>query len=90
MQGTDRNARGQEHRRKCSQKKKGLKNNFSGDPKKQGLQKFFSGDLQNFNDSKKKSCPQAEDRAIFEDLRLRDLELRNVRKRSVTVELKNS
>ena len=36
-------AKGQEHRRKCSPKKKALKI-FSGDI----LQNFFSGDLQNF------------------------------------------
>ena len=36
-------AKGQEHRRKCSPKKKAFKI-FSGDL----LQKFFSGDLQNF------------------------------------------
>ena len=32
--------------------------------------KNFSGDLQNFNNAKKQCCPRAEDRAIFEGLRL--------------------
>ena len=36
-------AKDQRHRRKCSPKKKGPPNFFSGDLKKKGVQKFFSG-----------------------------------------------
>ena len=44
--------------------KKGLQNNFSGD-----LQKIFKLTTK-FQLLKKLCCPQAKDRAIFEDLRL--------------------
>ena len=71
LEAKDRNARGQRHRRKCSPKKRSSKVFFRRSPKKRSS-KFFSGDLQNFNDSKKYCCPRAEDRAIFEDLKLRD------------------
>ena len=65
-------------------KKKGLHKNFSSDlpkkkrssqkffkrsPQKNVFQKNFSSASQNFNNSKKKCCPRAEDRPIFEDLR---------------------
>ena len=40
--------------------------------KKKRSSKFFSGDLQNFKNSKKKCCPRVEDRANFEELRLRE------------------
>ena len=55
-------------------KKKGLHKNFSGDLQKKTLCKKFSGAPQTFNNSKNSAVlepRQAEDRAIFEDLRIR-------------------
>ena len=63
--------------------KKGLQNFFSGILQKKGFKIIFSGNLQNkrsskqffrrstkFSQFKKYCCPRAENRAIFEDLRL--------------------
>ena len=52
LEAKNRNARDQGHRRKCSPKKKGLQNFFSGE---KGLQKFFLGDLP-IEENKKKSA----------------------------------
>ena len=74
----------QEHKRKCSLKKRSSRKFFKCSPKKKGvqkffqafflqkndLQKFFSDKLQNFNNSRKQCCPRADDRVIFENLRL--------------------
>ena len=60
------------HRRECSPnkiKKRFSKIFFQAISKKKIFKNFFSGDLKNFNDSK--NSAQAENRAIFEDLRLR-------------------
>ena len=53
LEAKDRNAQGQDkgHKRKCSQKKKGLQKFFSGDLHQNGPGKNFSTDLQNFNHS---------------------------------------
>ena len=52
FEAKDRPSRGQGHKRKCSPKKKGLQNFFSGVLKKKGFQKFFSSEkgLQKFVD----------------------------------------
>ena len=81
LEAKDRNAEGLEHKCKCSPKKS-LQKFFSGNLNKKGLQKFFSGVLSKkhllkfffrrptkFQQFKKKFCPWAEDRAIFEDLK---------------------
>ena len=63
-------AKDQGHRRKCSPKKK-VFTNFSGDLQKQGLQKFFQAIYKILAIQKILLCSRAEDRAIFEDLKLR-------------------
>ena len=86
-------AKDQGQKRQCSPKKKGLQKMFQAISKKRSLKKIveafsskqvknvfqnFFGDLQNFNNLKKKCCPLAEDRAVFEDLRPQGQGLRNV------------
>ena len=75
-------------------KKNGLQKKVLDDLKKKGLQKIFSGELQKkmfknffrrstkFLQFKKLYCPRAEDREIFEDLRLRGQGLQNVSSRT--------
>ena len=65
-------------------KKKGLKNCFSLDlkkKKKRSRKTFFSRSTK-FQPFKKLCCPRAENRAIFEDLRLRGQGLENVSSRT--------
>ena len=78
-------AKDQGHKRKCSQKKKGLHKNFSGDlqKKKRSSQKFFKRSprknvfqknfqaLHKILTIQKYCCPRAEDRPVFKDLRPR-------------------
>ena len=80
-------AKDQEHKRKCSPKKKRSSQNFfrrSPKKEKKGLHKNFSSILHKkklskklfkrstkFQQFKKYCCPRAEDRPIFEDLRPR-------------------
>ena len=82
----DRPFLGQGHRRKCSPKIMSSKFFFRCSKKKsKNLRKTsFStkNDLQNFKDSKKCGCSRAEDRAIFEDLKLRGQGLQNVSSRT--------
>ena len=78
-----REAEDQGHKRKCSQKKKFFKNFFQAISKKifkiifqafssiKRLPKFLFRRSSKFQQFKKKCCPRAEDRAIFEDLRPR-------------------
>ena len=98
FEAKDRPSRDQGHRRKCSlikkkvfknffQAKKVFKNFFQvistwGNQKKRSLQIFckVSGVFQ-------RNCPRAEDRAIFEDLRLRGQGLQNVSSRTPTLQI---
>ena len=86
LEAKDRNARGQgpTTQGQVFSEKKGLQKFFSGDLKKKSLQKFFQAffnkkrllksffqAIYKISTIQKKCCPRAEDRAIFEDLRLR-------------------
>ena len=51
-------------------KKKVFKKYFGRSPVKNAFKKFFQAIYTNFQQFKKKCCPRAEDRPIFEDLRL--------------------
>ena len=71
LEAKDRNARGQGHKGKCSPKKKGLQKFFQAFFNKKRLLKSFFQAIYKISTIQKKCCPRAEDRAIFEDLRLR-------------------
>ena len=91
-------AKDQGHKRKCSPKKKVFKKFFQAISKKilqkfflalsskNRLLKFFFKQSTKFQQFKKKYCPRAENRAIFEDLRPRgqDQGLQNVSSRPRT------
>ena len=75
-------AKDQGHKCKCFPKKKGLKNFFPSISKKRSRKNVFQPIYKNFNHSKNSAVPRAEDKAIFEDLRIWGQGLENVSSRT--------